>query len=302
LTEDALPLPAGRFGFALTPFTGDRVDLDAFTAGVRLQIAGGVDAIVVAGAIGQGELLRTEERLACLEAAVEAAEGDVAVVLALAADEEATRQAARAAEAGAGGIALLPTTPNDDALRETASAAASGSSLPIVLYHRPPLRLEPAQLELLCDKVPALAAVKDGHRDVRLYRRLRDAVGDRVLWATAWEDVALPFWSLGVDIFCPFTTAYAPDYSTRWTAALAAGDVEGARSLLAGHACGMVDLRLSRPGIDVAVVHEAARLRGLPEGGVRFPAKELTEEERTRVRELVYNLEVLLEETPLVEA
>jgi 5-dehydro-4-deoxyglucarate dehydratase len=302
LTEDGLPLPTGRFGFALTPFRDGRPDLEAFASGVRFQATAGLDAVVVAGAIGQGELLRPEERMACLETAVETVGGDAQVVLALPTDTETPRQAARAAEAGADGIVLLPTEPGDDAFRAAASAVAAACSLPIVLYHRPPLCLEPAQLARLCDALPLLAAVKDGHRDVRLYRRLRDAVGDRVLWATAWEDVALAFWALGVDVFCPFTAAYAPDYSARWAAARAAGDVEGARSLLSAHACPMVDLRLSRAGIDVAVVHEAARLRGLPAGSVRAPAEELTDAERRSVRELVYRLEVLLGETRLVEA
>jgi dihydrodipicolinate synthase/N-acetylneuraminate lyase len=300
LTEN--PLLAGRWGFALTPFTDDGVDLDAFETGVRFQAAGGVDAIVVAGAIGQGALLRDEEREACLEAAVEAAEGETAVLLALVADAEAPRRARHAAEAGAGGLVLLPDAPGNEPLRRTASTVAAACALPIVLYHRPPLRLEPAELTRLCEEVPALAAVKDGHRDVRLYRRLRDAVGDRLRWATAWEDVALPFWTLGVDVFCPFTTAYAPDYSARWTDALARADVDGARSLLAGHAHPMVDLRLSRPGIDVAVVHEAMRLCGLPGGRVRPPASELDDRERRRVHELVRELEAVLDRLPLVEA
>ena len=49
----------------------------------------------------------------------------------------------------------------------------------------------------------------------------------------------------------------------------------------------MVDLRLSRPGIDVSVVKAAMAERGLPAGDDRLPALPLTAAERERVRLLL---------------
>jgi dihydrodipicolinate synthase/N-acetylneuraminate lyase len=96
---------------------------------------------------------------------------------------------------------------------------------------------------------------------------------------------------MGVEAFAPASTAYAPGYARAWVAQLDAGDVRAARELLAAHAYPIVDLRLSRPGIDVSVVKEAMAALGLPTGLTRPPARPLTEAERARVHELVGRLD-----------
>jgi 5-dehydro-4-deoxyglucarate dehydratase len=151
------------------------------------------------------------------------------------------------------------------------------------------LRLEPDELGRLCE-IETLVAVKDGHRDVRLFRQLRTVLGARLLWVTAWEDVAPAFWAMGAEAFCPFSTAYAPEYSRAWLSALDAGRTDEADRLLGAHAHPMVDLRLSRPGIDVAVVKAAMTARGLPVGELRHPACSLTDEERNTVTQLVADI------------
>jgi 5-dehydro-4-deoxyglucarate dehydratase len=153
--------------------------------------------------------------------------------------------------------------------------------------------LEPGGLQVLLE-VEGLAGLKDGHRDVRRHRQLRGAAGGRLLWLSAWEDVALAFWATGCDAYAPASTAYAPGYARAWLAALDRGDVDGARALLEAHAYPLTDLRLSRPGIDVAVVKAVAGELGLELGDVRPPAQPLTAGELGRVRELAGELDALL--------
>jgi dihydrodipicolinate synthase/N-acetylneuraminate lyase len=283
----------GIWGFPLTPFAGDRVDLGAFADGIERQLAGGVDVLCACGAIAQIELLGREEWRACAGEVV-ARSGAVPAVVTIPATGERLQLAAVAAELGADALLVLPDTGDVERMHESLAAiAAAAPGLPLVLYHRGALELGPDDLRGLCE-ISELVGLKDGHRDVRRYRRLHEALGDRLCWISAWEDVALPFWALGCDAFAPASVAYDPAYSRAWFDRLTAGDIVGARRLLIAHAYPMVDLRLSRPGIDVSVVKAAMAERGAPAGDLRAPALELTAGELAQVRELMRVLDASL--------
>jgi dihydrodipicolinate synthase/N-acetylneuraminate lyase len=290
-----MDLSSGIWGFPLTPFDADSVDLDLLAAGVEHQLAGGVAVLCAGGTIAQADRLSDAERIACQRTIAAAGAGRAPVVATIVESPTAPRQAADAVAAGASGLLVIPASPQPSAIRATLRAVAAGAGdVPLVLYHRPPLRLDPDDLRRLADDVPQLAWVKDGHRDVRGFRRLR-AAAPRLRWVSAWEDVALAFWALGCDTFAPASTAYAPEYAAAWFARLRAGDLPGATALLEAHAYPIVDLRLSRPAIDVAVVKAAMEACGVPAGGLRPPAEALTAAERDAVDVLVARMHDALE-------
>jgi len=285
----------GIWGFPPTPFADGRVDLRALAACVEHQARGGVDVLCACGAIAEVDSLSPREWRSCIEIVLAHA-GGLPTVVTIPTWADPGAAAAEAAELGADALLVLPRSAGTaETKRLLASLAAAAPGLPLVLYHRPPLHLAVDDLVALCE-IESFAGLKDGHRDVRLYRRLREAVGSRLLWLSAWEDVALAFWAVGCDAFAPASTAYAPAYARAWLDHLEAGDVAGARRLLAAHAYPMVDLRLSRPGIDVTAVKAAMAELGLPSGEARPPASPLSPQEREAVRDLVQTLGGLLEE------
>jgi 4-hydroxy-tetrahydrodipicolinate synthase len=286
----------GVWGFPLTPFTRDRVDHALLAGHVRFQVGGGVDVLCACGGIAQAETLSHEERSACLATVVEAAEERVPVVAALTARQDTAGAAAEAARRGVAGLLLLPGSGDPAELAAVlASIGDAAPGVPVVLYHRPPLLLSGDDLRRLA-ALPALGGIKDGYRDVRLCRRLRAASERPLLWVSAWEDVALPFWALGFEAFAPASAAYEPRYARAWLGCLCSGDVAGARRLLELHAYPMVDLRLSRPDVEVSVVKAAMACCGLDCGEARPPAKPLTAGEREAVERLVSTLRAVLDE------
>jgi 4-hydroxy-tetrahydrodipicolinate synthase len=283
----------GVWGFPLTPFRTSGIDADLLAQATELPVAGAVDVLCACGLIAQLEQLTPDEHRHSVETVIAAAGGRVPVVVTVRASDGAPAAADDAAEHGAAGVVAVPTSPDPAAaLTHLRAIAAAAPGLPLALYHRPPLGLTPDDLRLLAE-VEELSWVKDGHRDVRMYRLLRAAV-PRLRWVSAWEDVPLAFWGMGVEAFAPASTAYAPGYARAWVAQLDAGDVSAARELLTAHAYPIVDLRLSRPGIDVSVVKEAMAVLQLPTGLTRPPARTLTEAERARVHELVGRLDEVL--------
>lgn len=288
----------GVWGFPLTPFSAHGVDTELLSRGTALQLDGGVDVLCACGLIAQLEQLSPAEHRRITETVIEAAAGRVPVVVTVRSGPGAAAAAAHAAELGAAGVVVVPDTADPAATSAQLRAiAAAAPGLVQALYHRPPLTLRPDELRALAD-VSELTWVKDGHRDVRMYRLLRAAV-PRLRWVSAWEDVAVAFWAMGCDAFAPASTAYAPRYARAWLSLLHARDVNGARELLSAHAYPMVDLRLSRPGIDVSVVKEAMLAAAVPTGLTRAPARALTEAERARVRELVAQLDQTLSASPI---
>lgn len=278
---------AGVWGFALSPFRGDALDRPALAAGVARMVEGHVDVICAAGTLGQGDRMRPSERLECLAIAVEAAAGRAPVIGTVVASDAVGREASDALAAGAEALLLLPTSgePADAVAALRATDRATGGKLPVILYQRGALALEPADLERLV-REPVLVGLKDAHGDMRRFRRLREAIGPRLTWIGASEDLVLAYWAYGADAISPASAAYAPTYSRRVWAALGRGDRDEAVRLLRLFTWPVTDLRLSRPHIDVTVVREFAREFGLPVGDLMPPAQPLTEPEHDEVRRL----------------
>ena len=285
---------AGLWGFALTPFRGDGIDEVAYAAGVRVMAEGGADVICAAGTLGQGDRMSADERVACMRLAVAAA-GRLPVVGTLrVGDDESVARAAL--EAGASAVLVLPESGSvaDAAAALNRIAGATDGRLPIVLYQRGGLFLEPDDLRGLAEQ-PALVGLKDAHGDMRRFRRLREAVGSRLTWVGASEDLVLAFWAYGADAVSPASLAYAPWYARRVWDLLHAGDRDEAIRLLRLFAWPVTDLRLSRPNIDITVVRELAMEFGLEVGDARPPAEPLTDSERWQVRRLA---DALRQEAP----
>jgi dihydrodipicolinate synthase/N-acetylneuraminate lyase len=277
---------AGLWGFALTPFRDGRIDEDAYAAGVRLMATGGADVIAAAAPWGQGDRMSPDERIDCIRLAVPAA-GQLSVVGTLRAGDDPS-VAAAALEAGASAVLVLPESGAvaDALVALRGIEAATEGRLPVVLYQRGALFLEPDDLRRLAD-VPALKGLKDAHGDMRRFRRLREALGPRLTWIGASEDLVLAFWAYGADAVSPASLAYAPWYARRVWDLLRAGDREEAVRLLRLFAWPVTDLRLSRPNIDITVAREFAAEFGLEVGEARPPAEPLTDAERMQVRRLL---------------
>jgi dihydrodipicolinate synthase/N-acetylneuraminate lyase len=286
----------GLWGFVLSPFQAGNLDLVSLEQAAAFQVDAGVDALCCCGAIAQAPQLERAEREATLDATVRAARGRVPVLLALAADADAPDLAASAQQLGAYGLLLLPTSERVGELASTLDEIrARAPELALVLYHRPPLLLEPGELAGLCE-CPALAGVKDGHRDARRYRRLRGALRGRLTWIVAYEDLMLPFGAIGAEAFAPVSASYAPEYARACLGLLAAGDLPRLRRLLEAHAYPLTDLRFSRPHIDISVVKAAQRACGVPAGSERPPQQPLSASEEDEVVQLVAELRSALAE------
>jgi 5-dehydro-4-deoxyglucarate dehydratase len=290
---------SGLWAFPLTPFDRDG-DIDLRTLGdlVERQVSGGVDAIVSLGVIAEVESLSPDEWLELavrIGSLVDARRPHLVTLPPGRAAALAAVDHAPAARADA--VVYVPFATDVEALPATLSELGNRARVPVIVYQRGQVRLPIPLLERAVD-TGWLVGLKDGTFDVRHYRRIAGALHDRLVLAVAWEDAVLAYAPYGVDAFCPASNAHDPAYSRAWYERLRAGDVDGARALLEAFGHPFSDLRLERPGIDVDVVKEVLRARGLDAGGVRAPGVAATAGERARARALLDQLDAALSAAP----
>ncbi|MBD7988419.1 4-hydroxy-tetrahydrodipicolinate synthase [Luteimonas sp. Sa2BVA3] len=164
---------SGSITALATPFTaaGD-LDTDAWLRLVDAQLAGGTQALVVAGSTGEAAALTTAEYEALLRAAVERVAGRVPVVAGTGQSATAhTIERTRLAAACGADAALVVTPPyvrpTQAGLLAHYRAVADDGALPVVLYNVPP--------RTGCDMQPGTVAALAGHEAII---GIKEAVAD----------------------------------------------------------------------------------------------------------------------------
>jgi 4-hydroxy-tetrahydrodipicolinate synthase len=153
---------------------------------IEAQIEAGVDGIIVCGSLGEASTLSLDEKLEVLDAAVEAAQGRVPVLLTIAENStlDGCRQVERAAKHGAAGYMVLPGLRYLSDRRETLHhfrTIAQASPMPLMIYNNPlayGVDMTPEMFAEIADE-PKIVAIKESCGDVRRVTDLFNEVGER---------------------------------------------------------------------------------------------------------------------------
>ncbi len=199
----------------------------------------GVKGLFVGGTTGEGILLEPGQRMRLHQAAMDAAEGRVPVLLHVGANrlKDAVALAAHAESLGADGIAAV--TPyyygmDDDGLAGYyAAVAAAAPNTPLLMYDIPHMAVNgvgPALAARLSREIPSMAGMKSSQKDANAVRAVRDAAPADFILLAGNESVALGLLALGVDGLISGLSTAIPEPYVALTAAAAAGDLETARS------------------------------------------------------------------------
>jgi len=168
-----------------------------------LQIAAGVDGIIVNGSLGEGSMLSHDERLDVLHVAKNVAgTRPVLMTIAEAATRDAATLAARAAKAGASGLMVVPSTIYHTNPKETVAtlrAVAEAGDLPVMIYsnriaYRVDVTVDILE-ELASDK--RFVAVKESSDDIRRTIDIINRLGDRYDVFTGVDNLAFEALAVG---------------------------------------------------------------------------------------------------------
>jgi 4-hydroxy-tetrahydrodipicolinate synthase len=269
----------------VTPFdTGGRVDLAKARELATHLVDLGNDGLVVHGTTGEAPTTTDEEKTDLIRVVAEAV-GDRATIVAGCSTYDtahSVRSATRLARAGA--HALLAVTPyysrpSQAGLIAHFTAITEATDLPVVLYDIPPRTVVPIEVSTLCHLAehPQIVAVKDAKGDL--------ATGCEVMantdlaYYSGDDALNLPWLSVGAVGFASVIGHVVADRLRLMIDAFESGDTAGA--LAHNRALLPVNRAMGRtgPGLGLAFVKAALRLRGLDVGDPRLPILPATAEQ-----------------------
>ena len=188
----------------ITPFSNGAIDYASFGRIIEDQIAGGIDAIVVAGTTGEAATLTHEEHCECIKFVVEKVEGRVPVIAGTGSNDTAygIELSQYACEVGAD--ALLLVTPyynkaTPKGLIKNFLETADKTDKPIILYNVPSRTGCNIPLSVYRElaKHERIVAVKEASGNISAIAELIDECGDSFDIYSGNDDQIVPIMSLG---------------------------------------------------------------------------------------------------------
>ena len=188
----------------ITPFKKGAIDYDSFGVIIENQIAGGIDAIVVAGTTGEAATLTHEEHCDCMRYVVEKVAGRIPVIAGTGSNDTAYGIELSRYACDVGADALLLVTPyynkaTPKGLIKNFLETADKTNKPIILYNVPsrtgcniPL---PVYKELA--KHERIVAVKEASGNISTIAELISECGDALDVYSGNDDQIVPIMSLG---------------------------------------------------------------------------------------------------------
>ena len=188
----------------ITPFANGRMDFEALERLIELQIASGVNALLVAGTTGESATLTLEEHRELTAFAKERIGGRVPLLAGCGSNSTAHAIALADAVCEAGADALLAVTPyynkaTDAGLIAHYTALADAAARPLILYSVPArtgVKISLAVYQVLAAH-DNIVAVKEASGDLDLLARLCDECGDLLDVYTGNDDQTVSAMRLG---------------------------------------------------------------------------------------------------------
>ena len=282
------------------------IDHDAIRTNVRYVIDRGVregsGVLLAVGAGGDFPVLTIEERKAACATIVEAADGDVPVIVgAQATDPRVSIEMARFAEAnGCWGVQLSPgyyyASSDDDCYRFFEAVHDATESIGIMIYNTywEGYNMSLDQVERLAG-LPRCAAIKwSTDRGVGEYLRGVRQFSERLAVIDNYGVQVMTHMLGGTGYITHLCTVW-PEHDLEVCRLMEAGEYATAQNMLSAVNWPWYDFRVrmwERTGAESPVVNAALELCGRPGGPSRLPNRSLDDAERAELRALLTSLGV----------
>jgi 5-dehydro-4-deoxyglucarate dehydratase len=286
---------SGLLAFPVTHFDASgNFDEPAYRANIRTNLEHGPAALFAPGGTGEFFSLTLAESERVVRAAVAEAAGRVPIIAGAGYGTAMAIEFAKAAErAGADGILLLPQyllNVEQEGLRRHVEAVCKAIGIAVMVYNRDNSIFAPETLERLVDACPNMIGFKDGHGDVEQLMRVRQRLGDRLVYVGGMptaEVFAIPYLAAGFTTYSSAVFNFIPKMAQRFYKAVRSGDTKTTEPLLKNFFEPYLALRNRKRGYAVSIVKAGMRIAGRPAGPVRAPLTDLTDSETEELRKII---------------
>ncbi len=275
-----------------TKFTADgKIDYGLFLKNIEYQVDSGVNAVILAGTLGESSTLDDSEKTDLLAFTVEKVNGRIPVLLNIAegSTRKAIETAKKAQEAGAEGLMLLPPMRYKADKREILEyfiSVADSVSLPVMIYNNPVDYGTEVTLEMFESllKKDNIQAVKESTRDVTNVTRIKNAFGDRLKILCGVDTLAMEELLMGADGWVAGLVSAFPGETVAIYNLIKQGNYDEARKIYRWF---MPLLELDIHPKLVQYIKYAEQIEGVGSEYVRAPRLRLEGDERKRIENIV---------------
>jgi len=268
-----------------------KLDLEAFTRSIGLQMDAGVDGIIIGGSLGESSTITHDERIVMLAAVLDTFKNHIPILINIAegSTKSAIDLAQRAEVSGADGLMVLPPMmykPTEAEVIEYFRDIASNTSLPILVYNNPvdyKIEVTPDMFEQLL-KQDTIQAVKESTRDLANVTRLINRFGDRLKVMTGVDTIAIEALIMGAHGWVAGLVNAFPAETVAIYKLIRAGRMEEARTI---HRWFLPLLELDISPQLVQYIKLAEMMTGMGTEFVRPPRMMLNGLERDRVKRII---------------
>lgn len=222
----------------ITPFKNGSIDYTSFKGIIEQQIAGNIDAIVVAGTTGEAATLTHEEHMECMKFVVDTVAGRVPVIAGTGSNDTAYAIELSQYACEIGADALLLVTPyynkaTAKGLTKSFLATAEATNKPIILYNVPSRTGCNIPLSVYKElaKHERIVAVKEASGNISAIAELIAECGDSLDIYSGNDDQIVPIMSLGGKGVISVLSNVAPKETHEMTRLCLEGDFKSAAAL-----------------------------------------------------------------------
>lgn len=276
----------------VTPFTADdEVDEAAFRDLIERQIDGGVSGLVVLGTTGENPTVTTAERRQLVDAAIDAADDRVPVIVGTGTNntEKSIAHSRAATEAGADGLLVVGpyyNKPSQAGFVAHVESIAGAVDTPIILYNVPSrtgFNIEADTTLQLAEEVPSVVGVKEASGDLGQISDILHHRPDGVAVYAGDDEITLPVLAMGGDGVVSVISNALPDRFSAMVQAGLDGDLDTARE---HHFDLLPAMRACFIETNPVPIKEVCAAMGLLEPHVRLPLVPMDERAPARQRVL----------------
>lgn len=234
--QNEKPIFVGAATALITPLTEHGPDLCALGRLIDMQIAGGIDALVVCGTTGESATLSDSEKAQVMEYAVDRAAGRVPVIAGTGTNdtEHAKKLTQMATQAGCD--AMLVVTPYYNKATQAGLVAhffqiADTTDKPVMVYNVPSrtgVSIAPETYVKLAQH-PNIKAIKEASGNISEIAKTASLIGDTLDLYSGNDDQIIPILSLGGKGVISVLSNLMPGRTSRMCHHFLSGDIESAR-------------------------------------------------------------------------
>lgn len=253
-------------------------------------------ALFAAGGTGEMFSLTPGEIVEVVSAAKEVA-GEVPIISGCGYGTKMAIDIAQKSErAGADGILLLPhylIGATQDGLFNHISAVCNAVTIGVIIYNRSNSIVNAQTVQRLTDACPNLIGFKDGTGNINLVREIVARCGDRLSYVGGMpthELFAEAYDAMGVTTYSSAVFNFVPEMALEFFTAMRAKDQPTMNRILVDFFYPFMEIRDRAPGYAVSIIKAGLKVVGRDPGGVRPPLSDLTDEEVSKLSDIVKGL------------